>query len=55
MLWQVDGKTGEQVRPNDKGKYPRGSIPYPDFAISNAEVKAIYDRLGQSGASLDQL
>ena len=55
MDWQVDPKTGEQVTPNDKGKYPKGSMPYPDFAISNPEVKEIYGRLGQSGASLEQL
>jgi predicted acylesterase/phospholipase RssA len=55
MVWQVDSRTGEQVKPNDKGKYPKGSMPYPVFAMSNAEVKEIYGRLGQSGASLDQL
>jgi predicted acylesterase/phospholipase RssA len=55
MVWQVDSKTGEQVKPNDKGKYPKGSMPYPVFAMSNPEVKEIYGRLGQSGASLDQL
>jgi predicted acylesterase/phospholipase RssA len=55
MAWQVDSGTGAQVKPNDNGKYPKGSVPYPVFAISNAEVKEIYDRLGRSGASLDQL
>jgi predicted acylesterase/phospholipase RssA len=55
MEWQVDAMTGGQVKPNDKGKYPKGSMPYPAFAISNPEVKEIYGRLGQSGASLDQL
>ena len=55
MVWQVDAKTGAQVKPNDKGKYPEGSMPYPAFAMSNAEVMEIYARLGQSGACLDQL
>jgi predicted patatin/cPLA2 family phospholipase len=55
MVWQVDSKTGEQVKPNERGKYPKGSMPYPVFAMSNTEVKEIYGRLGQSGASLDQL
>jgi predicted acylesterase/phospholipase RssA len=55
MVWQVDSKTGEQVRQDDKGKYPKGSMPYPDFAMSNAEVREIYGRLGQSGARVDQL
>jgi len=43
------------VKRDDKGKYPKGSMPYPDFAMSNPEVREIYGRLGQSGASLGQL
>jgi predicted acylesterase/phospholipase RssA len=55
MDWKVDAKTGVQVKPNGKGKYSKGSIPYPAFAMSNAEVKEIYGRLGQSGADTNQL
>jgi predicted acylesterase/phospholipase RssA len=54
MDWQVD-VTGAQVKPNENGGYPKGSMPYPVFAISNAEVKEIYGWLSQSGARLNQL
>jgi predicted acylesterase/phospholipase RssA len=55
MDWRVNAKTGAHVKPNDKGKYSNGSMPYPAFAMSNAEVKEIYRLLGQSGANTSQL
>jgi predicted acylesterase/phospholipase RssA len=55
MDWRVNAKTGAHVKPNDKGKYSNGSMPYPAFAMSNAEVKEIYRLLGQSGANTNQL
>src|ERR1700686_4321561 len=55
MVWRVDSKTGKKVEQDERRKYPKGSMSYPDFAMSNPEVKEIYGRLGQSGASSDQL
>ena len=55
MDWHVDPKSGAKVNPNENGKYPKGSLPYPVFAMSNADVKEIYGRLGQPGASLEHL
>jgi hypothetical protein len=55
MDWRVNAKTGAHVKPNDNGKYSNGSMPYPAFAMSNADVKEIYRLLGQSGANTNQL
>jgi predicted acylesterase/phospholipase RssA len=46
MELQVDPESGTEVL-LDGGKYPKGAIPYPDFALRNPEVKANYDRLGR--------
>src|SRR5712664_4261320 len=55
MELQVDAKTGARVEPDEKGLYPKGSLPYPAFAVRNAKVKELYDRLGESDHSLDKL
>ena len=55
MELQVDAKTGEKVEPDEKGLYPKGSLPYPAFAVRNAKVKELYDQLGKSDPGLDKL
>jgi predicted acylesterase/phospholipase RssA len=55
MKWRVDGKTGKEVLPNDKGEFPEGSIPYAAFAARNAKVKEAYDQLTGAGSKLDDL
>jgi predicted acylesterase/phospholipase RssA len=55
MEWQVDAKTGEKVEPDANGKYPKGSLPYPAFAVRYPEVKEIYHRLGEPDPSLEKL
>jgi predicted patatin/cPLA2 family phospholipase len=55
MELQVDAKTGKKVEPDEKGKYRKGSLPYPGFAMRNPMVKELYDRLGESDPSLDKL
>jgi hypothetical protein len=42
MDWWVDAKSGKKVEPDKNGKYPKGSIPYPEFAINYPEVKTFY-------------
>ena len=44
MRWQVDAE-GKKVEPNDKGEYPRGSVPYPEFVLRIPEVRKFYDEL----------
>jgi len=46
MESRVDAESGTEVEPDETGKYPKGSIPYPTFALRYPEVKANYDRLG---------
>jgi len=46
MKSQVDAKSGEEVEPDENGRYRKGSIPYTLFAIGYPEVRRIYDRLG---------
>jgi predicted acylesterase/phospholipase RssA len=53
MCWWVDPK-GRQVEPNDKGDFPKGSIPYAIFAARNADVRKAYDKLNP-GPTSDQL
>ncbi|MCK1517952.1 patatin-like phospholipase family protein [Bradyrhizobium sp. 190] len=55
MKSQVDLKSGREVVPDGAGKYPKDSIPYPDFALRNPEVKANYDRLGRLDPGLERL
>jgi predicted acylesterase/phospholipase RssA len=55
MGWQVDAKTGEKVEPDKKGKYRKGALPYPTFAVRNPKVREFYDRLGESDPGLDAL
>jgi hypothetical protein len=55
MESQVDPKSGREVVLDGAGKYPKGSIPYPDFALRNPEVKANYDRLGRLNPRLGLL
>ena len=55
MESQVDVQTGKKVEPDEKGKYPKGSLPYPAFAIRNPKVKELYDRLAGSDPSLEML
>jgi predicted acylesterase/phospholipase RssA len=52
MESRVDAKSGKEVEQDGNGKYPKGSIPYPEFAMRNPEVKAIYDRLSAPGLKL---
>ena len=44
MRWQVDAE-GNEVEPNDKGEYPKGSVPYPEFVLRIPEVRKAYDGL----------
>jgi predicted acylesterase/phospholipase RssA len=44
MHWQVDAK-GKKVESNDKGEYPKGSVPYPEFVRHIREVRKFYDEL----------
>lgn len=55
MEWQVDPRTGAQVQRNGHGAFPPGSIPYPDFAARNAQVREAYHQLAMPGPSLEQL
>jgi hypothetical protein len=55
MEWQVDAKTGEKVEPDGNGKYRKGSLPYPAFAVRYPKVKELYDRLGEPDPHLDKL
>jgi len=55
MDWRVDAISGERVEPDGNGHYPKGSIPYPDFAMRYPEVKAIYVRLGAPDPGLERL
>jgi hypothetical protein len=51
MDWWVDPETGAQVRPNERGEFPEGCIPYAAFAMRNAKVREAYDK----PTSLDDL
>jgi predicted acylesterase/phospholipase RssA len=55
MESQVDAESGKEVEPDKTGKYPIGSIPFPDFALRYPEVKRIYDRLGAPDPGLELL
>ena len=44
MDWWVNPETGAQVRPNERGEFPEGSIPYAAFAMRNAKVREAYDK-----------
>jgi predicted acylesterase/phospholipase RssA len=53
MNWWVDAN-GERVRPNDKGQFQEGSLPYAAFAARNDEVRKAYNKL-TPGPDLDLL
>jgi predicted acylesterase/phospholipase RssA len=55
MESRVDAESGKEVEPDGTGKYPKGSIPFPDFALRYPEVKTIYDRLGAPDPGLERL
>lgn len=44
MHWWVDAE-GEKVEPNEKGEHPKGSMPYPVFALSIPAVRKFYEQL----------
>ena len=52
---QHDAKSGEEVEPDENGRYRKGSIPYTLFAIGYPEVRRIYDRLGAPDPGLEKL
>jgi hypothetical protein len=55
MESRVDAGSGKQVERDETGKYPRGSIPFPEFALRYSKVKLIYEQLGSPDADLKLL
>ena len=51
----VDAGSGKEVEPDETGNYPKGAIPFPDFALRVPKVKTIYDRLGAPDRRLELL
>jgi predicted acylesterase/phospholipase RssA len=55
MESRVDAGSGKQVERDETGKYPRGSIPFPEFALRYSKVKLIYEELASPDADLSLL
>jgi len=52
--WRVDAK-GNQVQPDAKGEFPKGSKSYLAFAYEVAAIREAYNKARGTGASVDQL